>query len=97
MVTNKKRNKDGWLRLKDNKMKWYGDIDEEKKTIRVNKSKKKNKKKGDIIDTIVHEEMHKTNPNMYEKTVRKQTKKKLKRMSQNQKKKLYLTYREGGR
>ena len=67
-----------WKRVVDNKMRWYGETDETKKLIKINKSKKKNTKPGDIIDTIVHEEMHAVHPQMHEKTVRKQTKLKIK-------------------
>jgi len=82
-----------WKRIVDNKMRWHGDIDEDKKIIRINKSKKKNKRKGEIIDTIVHEETHRQHPKMHEKTVRKETKKKLKKMSIAQARKLYSKYK----
>lgn len=87
-----------WKRVVDNKMRWQGDTDLEKKVVRVNKKKSKKKSgRGGVIDTIVHEEMHVTHPKMHEKTVYKKTKKKVKRLTPKQKKKLYLTYREGGR
>lgn len=76
-----------------NKMRSYGDTDYNKRIIRVNKSKKKNKKRGDIIDTIVHEETHVRHPKMHEKTVSKKTKKIIKRMSTKTKKKAYGRYR----
>ncbi len=60
-----------WKRVTDNKMRWHGDIDYDKKIIRVNKAKKKNKKKGEISNTIVHEEIHRQHPQMHEKTVAK--------------------------
>ena len=79
-----------WKRVTDNKMRWYGDTDENKKIIRINKSKKKNTKPGDIIDTIVHEEMHKIHPKMSEKLVRKKTKISVTKL--NKKKKNLITY-----
>lgn len=53
-----------WKRIVDNKMRGHGDIDDEKRIIRINKSKEKNKKRGEILDSIVHEELHRTNPKM---------------------------------
>ena len=81
-----------YKRIVDNKMRWHGDTDTEKHVIRINKSKKKNKDRGEIIDTIVHEETHAAHPRMHEKTVRKHTIKKLKRLSRAQKQKLYSRY-----
>jgi hypothetical protein len=82
-----------WKRVVDNKMRWYGDIDYDKRIIRVNKSSKKNKKMGDIINTIVHEETHRLHPKMYERNVKKFVVKKLNRMGKKQKQKLYSKYR----
>jgi hypothetical protein len=81
-----------WLRVVDNKMRWHGDIDDEKKIIRVNKSPSKNKKPGEILNTIVHEEMHKIHPQMYEKNIKKETKHKIGSMRQKEKNKLYNKY-----
>jgi len=81
-----------WTRKVDNKMRWHGDIDEDKKIIRVNKSPSKNKMPGEILDTIVHEEMHRIHPQMHEKTIRTETKHKIKSMSQKEKNKLYSKY-----
>lgn len=77
-----------YKRTVDNKMHVYGETDLDKKTIRINKSKKKNIH-GDIIDTIVHEKEHILHPKKRETTVRKDTEKKLKTMSPKQKKKHY--------
>ena len=77
---------DGFKRKVDNKMNGFGDIDLEKKVIRVNK--KRNKKHGgvgELIDTIVHEENHRKHPKMKEKEIRNKTKKDLKKMSLKQK------------
>lgn len=72
-----------YKRVVDNKMRWQGDIDDEKNIIRINKEK--SKKKSSIIDTIVHEEMHKDHPKMHEKTVRDKTTEKVKRLINPQK------------
>lgn len=77
-----------YKRSTDNKMRSYGETDLGKKTIRINKSKKKNKS-GDIIDTIVHEAHHILHPKAHERTVQKATKKKLKSMTAKQKAKHY--------
>lgn len=82
-----------WKRIVDNKMRGHGDIDDEKRIIRINKSKEKNKKRGEILDSIVHEELHRTNPKMTEKQVEKKTKELVKKMSLAEKKRLYAKYR----
>lgn len=69
----------GWKIKKDNTLRGaYGETDFDKKLIRINK---KRHKKGEtnknadgsenLLDTIVHEKLHATHPNMHEKTVRK--------------------------
>lgn len=73
-------------------MRWYGDIDDKTKIIRVNKSKKKNKK-GDIINTIVHEELHRVHPKMWEKTIDKKVIRSLQGLNQRAKNKLYSKYK----
>ena len=78
-----------WKFEVDNKMRDFGDTDYDRKVIRVNKSKKRNKKPGEVINTIVHELKHKNHPKMHEKTVRKETKKALAHMGQSQKQRLY--------
>jgi hypothetical protein len=83
-----------WKRIVDNKMRWHGDIDDEKKIIRINKSKKKNEKKGEIIDTIAHEEIHRKHPKMWEKTVGKMAKEYVKKVGFKEKKKMYSKYRK---
>lgn len=84
---------DGYKRVRDPKMRWHGDIDEKKKVIRINDSKKKNQKKGELIDTIVHEETHRMHPKMHEKTVRKEAARKVASMGQKAKAKLYKKYK----
>ncbi len=84
-----------YKRVTSNKMRYFGDIDDEKRVIRVNKRRSKSKdgkKKGGLIDTIVHEETHRLHPKMHEKTVIKATKRSVKRMSARQKKKNYSKF-----
>lgn len=78
-----------YKRKVDNKMHSYGETDYNKKVVRINKSKKKNKKPGDILDTIVHEKMHIQHPKMHERTVMKKTKKVIKSMPRKVKNKHY--------
>lgn len=82
-----------WKRKVDNKMKDCGETDYDKKTIRVNKKVSKKEMRGGVLDTIVHEEMHKKYPNMKERTVRKKTPKKVAKLYPKAKKKLYSLYR----
>jgi len=74
-------------------MRWHGDIDYDNKVIRVNKSKKKNKKKGEVLNTIIHEELHRKHPKMTERKVSKKTKELMKRYGIEVKKKLYGRYK----
>lgn len=79
-----------YKRVVDNKMPWQGEIDEDKKIIKVNK--KKSKEKSSIIDTIVHEELHRKYPKMSEKEIKEMTKEKCKNMSEEEKAKYYKLY-----
>jgi len=54
-----------WVRKVDSKMKSYGDTNFENKTIRVNP------RKGGLINTVIHEELHRSNPNKTEKQIKK--------------------------
>jgi len=85
--------KDGFKRIKVKRGKHFGQIDLKKKIIKVNVSKKKNKRRGEIIDSMVHEETHRLHPRMGEKNVKKLTEKRLKRMSAKQKQKLRGKYK----
>jgi hypothetical protein len=79
-----------YKRKTDNKMRDYGDTDLEKKVIRVNKKKsRKSGKRGEVLDTIVHEARHAKHPKEHEKTTRKKTKKLIKRLNKKQKRSYY--------
>lgn len=79
-------------RVVDNKMRGYGDIDLKKKVIRVNKARCKTRQKGEIIDTIVHEELHRLHPKKGEREIEKLTTKKVKSMNTIVKHRLYGSY-----
>lgn len=79
-----------------------GETDLEKGTIRINKAahKRKNtklyrsagghkKRYPELADTKYHEFMHVKHPKMWEKTIRKKTRKFIKRATKKQKQKLY--------
>ena len=98
----KYKTSDGYMRVVDNKLRGaYGETDTDKKVIRINKERhRKNvtryNKNPDgtesLIDSIVHEEDHADAPKKHEKTVYKDAKKKVERMSVKQKQKLYRLY-----
>jgi len=83
----------------------FGITDYKTKTIKINKplhkkakKDKKNsygvpKKDMTIINTEVHELMHKDHPKMHEKTVRKNTRKKVAKMSTKAKAKIYSKFK----
>ncbi len=79
----------------NNKLKGaYAETDLEKGTITINRRKHKTdplhkKRYPEMADTKIHEFMHAEHPKMHEKTVRKLTRKKLKRMSKKQKGRIY--------
>lgn len=83
----------------DNKMRGaYGEIDEDKHVIRINKKRHKSSRveritknkdgSESLLATIWHEEMHRKHPKMTEKDIRK-GEKKVSSLSSKKKKKLY--------
>jgi hypothetical protein len=58
----------------DKHMHAFGDIDYQKNIIRVNPTK------GDLVNTILHEEMHRKHPDMPHRTLNKKVQKKIARM-----------------
>lgn len=79
-----------WKRVVDNKMRSQGDIDLDNRVIRVNKQK--SKAKSSVIDTIVHEEMHRVHPQIHEKNIRRLTSQRVSKMSYAQRQRLYSKY-----
>ena len=72
-----KKEEPSWSYKVDNKMRSYGEIDEEKKTIRINPHK------GDTVDTIIHERLHKEYPDKSEKWIKEKAKNIIRKMSLN--------------
>lgn len=70
-----KKRKTKYQYKEDRKMRNYGDIDFEKKKIRINT------RKGDVMNTIIHEEIHKQHPDWSEKKVREEALKREKKMT----------------
>ena len=65
----------------DNKMRGaYGDMNSDKKLIRIHKKRHKGNKKN-LANTIIHEKMHVDHPKMWEKTVAHKTSKIIKKAS----------------
>lgn len=71
-----------------------GEVDFEKKLIRINRNKaKKEGGRGEITSTMIHEELHAKHPNMKEKTVQKKEKQLMKSLSAKQKQKIRNKYK----
>ena len=76
-------------------MRGYGDTEWKRDgsvAVRINKKKSKKEGKGEVLDSIVHEEMHVNHPDMHERTVKKKTKSLIGRMGRTQKQKQYSKY-----
>ena len=86
---------DKWFKKKysvkvDNRMKYFGETDTTKKTIKINKRKaKKSGQKGELLDSIRHEVLHAKHPRKSEKRIQKMTERSTKRMSKRSKQKTY--------
>ena len=77
-----------YTRKVDRRMRNYGDIDFEKKVIRVNP------RHGDLINTIIHEELHRKFPDKGERWIKKEAKKEESSLTMAQAAKLIKQYRE---
>lgn len=74
----------------NNKLKVFGMTDPKKKMIQINKKKaKSSKRKGELLNTVVHEKIHAKHPKMKEKQVIMKTMKVMKKMTKKQKSKVY--------
>ncbi len=80
-----------YKRFTDNKMRSSGSIDYDKKEIKVNRKKSKNEP-GGVLDTMVHEEMHRLHPRRHEKNVKSMTTEQVRNMSKGKKKKIFSLY-----
>lgn len=80
----------------------FGETNFDTKTIRINKNihekaKKKSiygipKKDSTLLNTIVHELLHKAHPDMHEKNIRKLARTRIARMNEGQKRTLYSKF-----
>lgn len=78
----------------NNKLRAFGETDFEKRKITVNKKKnKKQGSKGELINTIVHEDLHLKKPKAKEKTIRTIADVKVKKLSKKEKEKLYKRFK----
>ena len=71
----------------DNKEKGFGSYNDKTNVIKVNK--KRHKKKGELLDTLVHETLHSKHKKMKEKSIRTKTAKMIAKMSSEEKRKYY--------
>ncbi len=71
----------------DNKLRYYGDTDTNKKRIRINKSK--SKRTRELGDSILHEQLHAEHPLMHERHIQRLATKRWGSLSRKQKSKLY--------
>lgn len=81
-----------YKRIVDNKLNCFGEIDDRKKIIRINKKKNKKAGRGELLDSIVHEECHLHHPRMKEKNIKKLTTKIISNLSRKEKKRYYNLY-----
>jgi hypothetical protein len=63
-----KKGREKVVRKVDRKMRLFGETDTDKKTIRVNP------RKGELLNTILHEELHLKHPKMTETNIKKKAK-----------------------
>ena len=80
-----------YKRVVDRHMHVHGDIDLEKKIIRVNP------RKGDLLNTVVHEELHREHPTKPEQWIRKKAKKKESDLTVSQAMELLKRYKKGSK
>jgi hypothetical protein len=84
------KNYKGYKVKVDNKMKWFGEEDDKKKLIRINK--KKSLKKGgkkELLDTWLHEKAHVLHPKMKEKNIIRTLRKKMEKNIKKHKSHIY--------
>jgi hypothetical protein len=93
----------GYTFKKDNKLRAFGETDDGKKVVKINKrinrkatlkknkivKRKKKDKYPNLADTIYHEKFHVDHPKATEKQTYKKTREAIKRMSKKEKKRLY--------
>lgn len=79
---------DGYKRKIDRKMRQYGEIDYENKSIRINPSYKR----GELLNTIIHEELHRQHIDWTEKRIKKESSKREKSLTIAEAQKLLKKY-----
>jgi len=81
-----------YRRIVDNRLDCYGEIDDVKKIIKINKKKNKKAGRGELLDSIAHEECHLLHPKMSEKNIKILTTKMISKMSKKEKMRYYNLY-----
>ncbi len=99
------QDKKPYRHIVDNKLKYYGETDDKKRTVRINKKLSKThpthkrsitkgaKKYPEVLDTIIHELHHEKHPKATEKATYKATHKKIRKIGKKSKSKLYAKFR----
>ena len=81
-----------WRWVVDNRMRDYGDIDYERRVIRINHAMHK-RERGSLIDTLFHEELHRLFPSLGERAICAMTRILLPTLSQQYRSWLYSRIR----
>jgi hypothetical protein len=82
-----------WRWVVDNRMRNYGDIDYERRVIRINHAMHKDER-GALIDTLFHEELHRMFPRLGEQAILAMTRTLLPTLSQRYRAWLYSRIRQ---
>ncbi len=85
------KTKAGWTYCVDNRIANYGECDLERRIIRINRNR--HHRDGEpLIDTIVHEIMHKRFPHLSERAIVQKTTRSVPRLSRRTKQRLYRLF-----
>jgi hypothetical protein len=82
-----------WRWVVDNRMRDYGDIDYERRVIRINHAMHKRERES-LIDTLFHEELHRLFPSLGERAICAMTRILLPTLSQQYRSWLYSRIRQ---
>jgi hypothetical protein len=105
MFRKRKTGINGYKVKVDNRMRDYGDTDDGKKVIRINKRLSKSHPKHkrpitkhatkypEVLDTMLHESLHAKNNKLTERQVYKKTATRIRQLTRQQKRKLYAKAR----
>lgn len=85
----------GFKKVIDNKLKGaLGETDFARRLIRINVKKAKRQGRGEVLKTMVHEELHMKHPNMKEKNVEAKMQRDVKKLPKTMREAVYSHYRK---